>query len=102
MRSLLVSLVLLAFSISANAERGRYEAIALSESAHSMEYGAMIPKVLILDTELGHLWTWSEHELSSENGSPRYGPALLYHGQVKVGDKAGVTIDPTPSTPGQR
>lgn len=54
----------------------------------------MNAKVLILDTQEGHFWTWSENELlQGKSGERRYGNALIYRGKVRPGKQMGEVID---------
>jgi hypothetical protein len=75
------------------AETGRYEAIPLtsSEGGHS---GA---RALILDSRDGHVWVWSENELSTAaDGSRRYKTGFVYQGKLRPGVRPGELIEPQP------
>ena len=72
------------------AEVGRYQAIALEGDGP----GRGGSRVLIIDSQEGHVWTWSGNELIAEGGSGRrYGAAFIYQGKVRPGSKAGEIID---------
>lgn len=91
MRTLLLFLGLLTAAAHA-AEPGRYQAIALEGDAAARS-GA--PRVMIVDTTEGHVWTWSGNELLPDVGSGRrYGAAFIYQGKLRPGSKPGEIIDP--------
>jgi hypothetical protein len=64
---------------------GRYQAVPVPESA---DFGS--GKVLILDTQTGQIWTWSE--VAASPGGPG-GRFLIYQGQVKPGRQMGDIIE---------
>ena len=75
------------------AETGRYQAIAL-EGEGPARGGS---RVLIIDSQEGHVWTWSGNELIADSGSGRrYGAAFIYQGKVRPGSKTGEIIDVQP------
>jgi hypothetical protein len=97
MRKLLVSLALFTGvtcgPAAYAAEVGRYQAIPLEGEGP----GRSSSRVLIIDSQEGHVWTWSGNELVSESGnSRRYGAAFIYQGKVRPGNKAGEIIDSQP------
>ena len=54
-------------------------------------------RVLIIDSQEGHVWTWSGNELIADSGSGRrYGAAFIYQGKVRPGSKTGEIIDVQP------
>lgn len=55
----------------------RYQAIVIQEGPS--------PRVLIMDTREGHLWTWTETIRASDQ-------ELRYQGKVRVGKRAGEVI----------
>ena len=68
------------------ADSGRYQAISLDGDAASRSGS----RVLIIDSQEGHVWTWSGNELiSGSDGERRYGAAFIYQGKVRPGNKAG-------------
>ena len=72
------------------AEVGRYQAIPLEGEASSRGGS----RVLIIDSQEGHVWTWSGNELIADTGSGRrYGAAFIYQGKVRPGSKTGEVID---------
>ena len=75
------------------AEIGRYQAIPL-EGEGPARGGS---RVLIIDSQEGHVWTWSGNELIADSGSGRrYGAAFIYQGKVRPGSKTGEIIDVQP------
>ena len=75
------------------AEMGRYQAVPL-ESEGNARGGN---RVFIIDTQEGHVWTWSGNELVSSGGNERrYGPAFIYHGKVRPGSRTGEFIELLP------
>ncbi len=87
--------VMLCVSIPARAaEDGRYRAVVLHEGGRSDQYGALIPKVFILDSRDGHMWTWEQNSrLSGEKGSISFGTVLTYQGQIKPGKQMGEVME---------
>ncbi len=76
------------------AEAGRYQAVPVGGDDTAGQGGSVYPKVLILDTQEGHLWTWSERELTVDDaGNRRYGAAVIYRGKVRPGKKAGELVN---------
>lgn len=85
-----VALALAAGVGTAAAEDGRYQALPLG-GAEAPQHS---PRALILDTRDGHLWIWSENELLGDARSGRKsGPALIYQGRLKPGQKPGEIVD---------
>lgn len=81
------------------ADIGRYQAIPLEGEA-AARGGS---RVLIVDSQQGHIWTWSGNELMPDSGSGRrYGAAFIYQGKVRPGNKTGEVMDtqsgPVPSS----
>lgn len=75
------------------AETGRYQAVPL-ESEGNARGGS---RVFIMDTQDGHVWTWSGNELVAGGGNERrYGPAFVYHGKVRPGSRTGEVIELLP------
>ena len=75
------------------AEAGRYQAVPL-ESEGNARGGS---RVFIIDTQDGHVWTWSGNELvGSGSNERRYGPAFVYHGKVRPGSRTGEVIELLP------
>lgn len=91
MKTQLFSGLLLAVAVTATqaAEVGRYQAIPLEgEGARGAS------RVLIIDSQDGHVWTWSGNELIADSASGRrYGAAFIYQGRVRPGHKEGDVID---------
>lgn len=92
----LLLLLCLGTGIAHAAEAGRYQAIAL-EGDGATRTGS---RVLIMDTQEGHVWTWSGNELMPDSGSGRrYGAAFIYQGRVRPGSKTGEVMDTQPALP---
>lgn len=85
------TLIGLCFISVANAgETGRYQAVPLESDGNTR--GSH--RVFIIDTQDGHVWTWSGNELVSSGGNERrYGPAFVYHGKIRPGSRTGEVID---------
>jgi hypothetical protein len=72
------------------ADSGRYQAIAMERDSPARTGN----RVLIIDTQDGHVWTWGGNELMPDTGSGRhYGPAFIYQGKVRPGSKPGEFIE---------
>ena len=78
----LVSMLLVFANIS-SAEQ-RYQAITVGPG---YEFGS--EKVMILDTEAGHLWIWVESPATDKKKGGRY---LIYQGQTRPGREMGEVI----------
>jgi hypothetical protein len=89
MRELLLSLYFIACAAHA-ADSGRYQAIAMEGDSPARTGN----RVLIIDTQEGHVWTWGGNELMPDTGSGRhYGPAFIYQGKVRPGSNSGEFIE---------
>lgn len=72
------------------ADVGRYQAVPMDGDGPGRGSG----RVLIIDTQEGHVWTWSGNELLGDGGSGRrYGSAFVYQGKVRPGNKHGEVLD---------
>lgn len=80
-----------AMTVTAHAaDNGRYQAIPLDGEAASRGGS----RVLIIDSQEGHVWTWSGNELISDSSSGRrYGAAFIYQGKIRPGKKTGEIIE---------
>jgi len=92
--SLVTALVTIALPTASIAEEdGRYRAIVLHESGGSPQSAALSPKVFILDSRDGHMWTWEQNAwLKDARGEPSFGTSTIYHGKLKVGSRVGEII----------
>ncbi len=81
--AVLACLALYGASFSVTAEE-RYRAIALNPG---YEFGT--EKALILDTQTGHLWLWTESPASDRRPGGRY---VIYQGQLDPGREMGDII----------
>lgn len=72
------------------ADVGRYQAVPMDGDGPGRSSG----RVLIIDTQEGHVWTWSGNELLGDGSSGRrYGSAFVYQGKVRPGNKTGEVLD---------
>lgn len=93
MRFLSILLALVVLPVAA-AEDGRYEAVVIPQAGRPGQSSSLYPKVFILDTREGHLWTWSENEAIYEDArTPRFGSALIYQGRLRPGTRMGEIVD---------
>ncbi len=73
---------------------GRYQAVVLHSAGASGGAGSISPKVFILDTREGHMWTWEQNaRVKRRQGGRSFGDVLTYQGRLKVGSHAGQVID---------
>lgn len=94
----LAAAALLAASASPAADdTGRYAAFVMHEGGRSGASGSLQPRVFIIDTVEGHLWTWEENTRIEEPGKrPSFGTGLVYQGRVRPGTRMGEVIDSAP------
>ncbi|MCP4995956.1 MAG: hypothetical protein GY934_19585 [Gammaproteobacteria bacterium] len=72
---------------------GRYRAIVLHEGGSSSTSATLLPKVFIMDSRDGHMWTWEQNtRIKTQKGEPTFGNALIYQGRVDPGKKVGEVI----------
>ena len=92
MKTLVIILsLMLVMMINTNAmagEMGRYQALVVQESK-----GSTLPKVLIIDTIEGHLWTWAESYTKVTAQGGEVGTFLEYQGKLRPGQKMGDRIE---------
>ena len=82
-----------AASVSAQ-EDGRYRAIVLHEGGAALNSASSSPKVFILDSRDGHMWTWEQNAwMKDAKGDPRFGTTTIYQGKLKVGSRMGEVIE---------
>jgi hypothetical protein len=82
---------LLVLSPIAGAHDWRYQAVVITEGDRGGQIGQLRPKVFILDTQEGHMWTWVENLIGA--GNSQVGTVLTYQGQLRPGNKAGEIIE---------
>lgn len=93
MRVIFVLYALL-LTTAAIAQPGRYQAIAVPETGSSAQISGISPKVFIIDTQEGHLWTWTENEtIAQDAGPPKLGTVLIYQGKLRPGNRSGDIIE---------
>ena len=93
MRCILLFITLLG-AAAAGAQTERYQAIAVPHAGQGNQISSTNPKVFILDTQEGYIWTWSENEtIYDPAGSPKIGTVLIYQGKLRPGNKPGDIIE---------
>jgi len=94
MRVFMLAVLLSALTTSAVAESGRYEAVVMPLAGRAGPNANLNARVFILDTEQGHLWTWSDNErVYDDKGQPQFGSVLIYQGRVRPGKRMGEIIE---------
>lgn len=93
-RSKLLTMLFLIIPALATADDdGRYQAVVLHSAGVSSNSGALSPKVFILDTRDGHMWTWEQNaRVRREKGNISFGNILTYQGKLRPGRHAGEVI----------
>jgi len=72
---------------------GRYQAVVLHSAGTSSGTGSISPKVFILDTRDGHMWTWEQNaRMQRKKGGLAFGNILTYQGRLRPGARAGEVI----------
>jgi len=90
---LLLTTAALPISSSAAEEDGRYRAIVLHEGGATGKSAALSPKVFILDSRDGHMWTWEQNaRMKGAKGDLRFGTTTTYQGKLKVGSRTGEVV----------
>ena len=75
-------------------EDGRYRAIVLHDEGRSGQPGGLFPKVFIIDSKKGHMWTWEEKKkIKSLKDNFTFGTVITYQGRVKPGGKMGEIVE---------
>lgn len=89
----LICLLLPAVTL-ADAEDGRYRAIVLEQGGGYSKSAALSPKVFILDSRDGHMWTWEQNaQLKDAQGNLQFGNMTVYQGKLKVGSRIGDVVE---------
>lgn len=73
-------------------EDGRYRAIVLQDGGASQGGGSLTPRVFVIDSRDGHMWTWEKNMPLVGTGNPTFGSVITYQGRVKPGTKIGEII----------
>ena len=60
---IILSVLLMALPAAAE-EYGRYRAIVMQEGGRTGQSGSFSPKVFIIDSKDGHIWTWEKKRIS--------------------------------------
>lgn len=91
---LIVSALLLIQPASADDEYGRYRAIVLNEGGQANSSGSVVPRVFIIDSKEGHMWTLDQKtKLHNIKGEFSLGTVLTYQGKVRPGKKMGDIVE---------
>ena len=86
--------LLMAQPASADEEYGRYRAIVLNEGGQSSVTGSVVPRVFVIDSKEGHMWTLDQKtKLHGLKGDFTLGTVLIYQGQVRPGKKMGEIVE---------
>ena len=95
---LLLSVLLVVRPATADEEYGRYRAIVLNESGQVSSSGSVVPRVFIIDSKEGHMWTLDQKtKLHNLKSGFTLGTVLTYQGQVRPGKKMGEIVEQAPS-----
>lgn len=91
---IIITILLSAQPASADEEEGRYRAIVLNEGGHSKLSSSMVPRVFIIDSKEGHMWTLDQKtKLHDAKNDFSLGTILTYQGQVRPGKKMGDIVE---------
>ena len=89
--------ILLLGSLSTTAQGendGRYRAIVLHEGGSSNQAMTLSPRVFILDSRDGHMWTWEQNSrIHDAAGQLKFGTVLTYQGRLRPGTKSGEVVE---------
>ena len=95
---LLLSVLLIVRPASAEEEYGRYRAIVLNEAGQASSSGSVVPRVFIIDSKEGHMWTLDQKtKLHNLKGNFTLGTVLTYQGRVRPGKKMGDIVEQAPT-----
>lgn len=93
-----ISALLITQPVSADEEYGRYRAIVLNEGGRSKLSSSVIPRVFIIDSKEGHMWTLDQKtKLPDPKIDFSLGTILTYQGRVRPGKKMGDIVDQAPT-----
>ena len=91
---------LLLFSGLSMADEDRYQAVILQQGGTGSE--RQQGKVFIIDSKLGHIWTWEDKsKFTTEDGKMAFGTKLTYQGKTIFGKIVMVRIMNSPHFPKQ-
>ncbi|WP_428352997.1 hypothetical protein [Methyloprofundus sp.] len=91
---LFLSALLLSHPVLAEEDYGRYRAIVLDEGGNTNSSGSVVPRVFIIDSKEGHMWTLDQKtKLHGVKGEFTLGTILTYQGQVRPGKKMGDIVE---------
>lgn len=71
----------------------RYQAVVLLDAGKSAQSGSLHPRVFVLDTRDGHMWTWEEKARVGGGPGTRFGTVITYQGRVRPGARMGEVVE---------
>lgn len=74
-------------------ENRRYQAVVLLDAGKSAQSGSLHPRVFVLDTRDGHMWTWEEKARVGGTKGTRFGTVITYQGRVRPGSRMGEVVE---------
>lgn len=74
-------------------ENRRYQAVVLLDAGKSAQSGSLHPRVFLLDTRDGHMWTWEEKARVAGSQGPRFGTVITYQGRLRPGSRMGEVVE---------
>lgn len=88
--TLLFPALLLTANVTVAEEEDRYRAVILQQGGGSENRA----KVFIIDSEVGHMWTWEDKtKFTTKDGRIGFGTQLIYQGKVRPGSTSGEIIE---------
>ena len=90
----ILSAFLATMPVVADEYRGRYQAVVLHEGGQGNQFGKLLPKVFIIDSQEGHMWTLEHNtKLQGTKGEFALGTVLTYQGHLRPGKKMGEIVE---------
>ena len=90
---IILSVLLMVRPVTAE-EYGRYRATVMHEGGRSGQFGSLMPKVFIIDSKEGHMWTLEQKtKIKDLEGNFALGTVLTYQGHVRPGSKMGEVVE---------
>ncbi len=84
--------------VLADEEYGRYRAIVLHEGGQTNSSGSVVPRVFVIDSKEGHMWTLDQKtKLHNLKNDFTLGTVLTYQGKVRPGKKMGDIVEQAPT-----
>lgn len=91
MRRLMLALMLLIPNSVPADDEGRYQMMLVQEGGAADGGNFQLPRVLVLDTEEGHLWTWGT-EFEARDRARQKIRTITYQGRLRPGARPGEVI----------